>query len=188
METTDAADSLSATEAVGRAYRAYEGKLRSAALRITGNAADADDALQDGLLNALRGARSFDHRSEMTSWLYSVVTNAARMCRRRDGRRARLRQSVAASIGPTDEREEGSQGDNLRRDTVAYLEAREALARAGAALREFDDDTRAVLELTAQGETTADIASACGESVAAVKSRVWRARVKIRATATGQGG
>ncbi|HEX6025367.1 MAG TPA: sigma-70 family RNA polymerase sigma factor, partial [Solirubrobacter sp.] len=43
---------------------------------MLGSMADAEDALQDALLNAWRGLAKFEGRSSLRSWLYTIATNA----------------------------------------------------------------------------------------------------------------
>ena len=45
--------------------------------RITGNAADAQDAVQLALTAAWRNIHRFQHRSRFSTWLYQVARNAA---------------------------------------------------------------------------------------------------------------
>ena len=47
--------------------------------RITRNHEDAEDALQDCLLNAFIHLRSFDGRSRFSTWLTRIAMNAALM-------------------------------------------------------------------------------------------------------------
>jgi len=53
------------------------------ALRQLRNPADAEDALQDGLLSALRHIGDFEGRSQISTWLTKIVINSARMHFRR---------------------------------------------------------------------------------------------------------
>ena len=56
--------------------------LYQTALRLLGNAQDAEDALQEGLLAAYRNLRRFQGRSKFSTWLTRIVINAALMRRR----------------------------------------------------------------------------------------------------------
>ena len=47
------------------------------ATRITGNAQDAEEAVQDALFSVIRKIDSFRGDSAFGSWLYRIVTNAA---------------------------------------------------------------------------------------------------------------
>ena len=50
--------------------------LHAHCYRMLGSVADAEDALQDALLNAWRGLAKFEGRSSPRSWLYTIATNA----------------------------------------------------------------------------------------------------------------
>ena len=65
-----------------RRYFAVISGSFSTALRVLGNAEDAEDALQDGLLSAYRNLKRFEGRSQFSTWLTRIVINAALMKRR----------------------------------------------------------------------------------------------------------
>lgn len=60
------------------------------AYRITGNAADADDVVQETFLRAYRAVAAFDSRATFTTWLHRIAINGALDLidsrRRREGR------------------------------------------------------------------------------------------------------
>jgi RNA polymerase sigma factor (sigma-70 family) len=58
-------------------------RFRRIALRHLGNAADAEDAVQDALLAALTHVHQFKGRAKMSTWLTTIVINSARMKLRR---------------------------------------------------------------------------------------------------------
>ena len=53
------------------------------AFRKLGNAEDAEDALQDGLLSAFKNMDQFRGQAKLSTWLASIVLNSARMQLRR---------------------------------------------------------------------------------------------------------
>src|SRR6202140_1932842 len=53
------------------------------AYRYLGNAADAEDAVQDALLSAYKHLDQFKGHAQMSTWLTAIVTNSARMHLRR---------------------------------------------------------------------------------------------------------
>ena len=69
-------------QAVETLFRRYQRPLFQTALRVLGNAEDAEDALQDGLLSAYRNLKRFEGRSQFSTWLTRIVINAALMKRR----------------------------------------------------------------------------------------------------------
>jgi RNA polymerase sigma-70 factor (ECF subfamily) len=50
-----------------------------AAYRQLGNAADAEDAVQDALLAAYKHLDQFKEQAQMSTWLTAIVINCARM-------------------------------------------------------------------------------------------------------------
>jgi len=64
----------------------YRSRLYRTALRILGNAEDAEDALQEGLFSASKNIEHFQRRSKISTWLTRIVINAALMARRRKRR------------------------------------------------------------------------------------------------------
>jgi len=69
-------------QAIETLFRRYHRPLFQTALRVLGNAEDAEDALQDGLLSAYRNLKRFEGRSQFSTWLTRIVINAALMKRR----------------------------------------------------------------------------------------------------------
>src|SRR5580700_9041254 len=60
------------------------------ALRVLGNAADAEDALQEALLAAYRHIDQFRGQSQMATWLTTIVRNCALMKLRKRSRQVHL--------------------------------------------------------------------------------------------------
>ena len=53
----------------------HMGSLYSAALRMTRNAADAEDLVQETYLKAFRGFHTFQEGTNLKAWLYRILTN-----------------------------------------------------------------------------------------------------------------
>ena len=53
----------------------YAPQLYSAALRMTRNAADAEDLVRETFLKAYRGFNTFTEGSNLRAWLYRILTN-----------------------------------------------------------------------------------------------------------------
>ena len=63
-------------DAFARIVEPHRRALHAHCYRMLGSVADAEDALQDALLNAWRGLGRFEGRSSLRSWLYTIATNA----------------------------------------------------------------------------------------------------------------
>jgi DNA-directed RNA polymerase specialized sigma24 family protein len=66
-------------------------RFRRIAMRLLRNPEDAEDAVQDAMLSAHRHIASFDGRSQMSTWIMSIVINAVRMQIRRRSHAPRCR-------------------------------------------------------------------------------------------------
>jgi RNA polymerase sigma-70 factor, ECF subfamily len=63
-------------DAFARLVDPYRRELQAHCYRMLGSTHDAEDALQDALLDAWRGLARFEGRSSLRSWLYTVTTHA----------------------------------------------------------------------------------------------------------------
>src|SRR5438105_5992493 len=69
---------------------AYGDRVYRLAIRITGNASDAEEVVQDALWTVVRKIDSFRGESAFGSWLYRIVANAAYQKVRAQRRRAAI--------------------------------------------------------------------------------------------------
>src|ERR1700741_2070753 len=68
----------------------YLPRFYRSAYRQLGNAADAEDAVQDAMLAAYLHLDQFKGQAQMSTWLTAIVTNCARMQLRRRVRQPHL--------------------------------------------------------------------------------------------------
>jgi RNA polymerase sigma-70 factor (ECF subfamily) len=73
--------------ALDQLLRRHVDRIFAICRRVLGNTEDAHDATQEALIAVTRGINRFDGRSQFTTWLYRVATNAALDEARRRGRR-----------------------------------------------------------------------------------------------------
>jgi len=163
---------------VETAFRFYETRLFHAALRITRNDQDAWDAVQEGMVSALRNAERFRGDAAVASWLYSIVVNAALYQRRRAVARRRGMDRYGEKVWPDAER--SLEAGTVHRDPESWLMARVELERVADRVAALPTDRRELLERSLDGESCAEIADGIGQPVAAIKSRLWRTRVALR--------
>ncbi|HVO95966.1 MAG TPA: sigma-70 family RNA polymerase sigma factor, partial [Terriglobales bacterium] len=63
--------------ALEKVFKVYSGKLYNVALRILGDASDAEEVIQDVFMTAFRKADSFQGNAQFSTWLYRLAVNAA---------------------------------------------------------------------------------------------------------------
>ncbi|HVS89184.1 MAG TPA: sigma-70 family RNA polymerase sigma factor [Candidatus Acidoferrum sp.] len=164
-------------QAVETLFRRYQRQLFQTALRVLGNAEDAEDALQDGLLLAFRNLRRFEGRSQFSTWLTRIVINAALMRRRS----AKARPAISLDETPREEELPASErfadkgpnpeqvfaGTELREMISANLDELSPLLRTAFLLREVE------------GYSTGEAAKKLGVTENTLKARLWRARHQL---------
>ena len=82
--------------------RTYQGIAFRTAYVLAGNAADAEEAAQDGFVKAHRALGRFRRGAALKPWLLRIVANEARNRRRSAARRERLSLRAAADDRPGD--------------------------------------------------------------------------------------
>lgn len=144
-------------------------RLRRVALRITRNAAAADDAVQSALEKALRHRDSFRGEAKPSTWLHRIVVNEALAWRRSEARRARRTEAAREGVP-------SSAAEPL--DELLLREERERVLRALAGLRADERELLARFALDGSYEAWA---RARRIRPAAAKTRAFRARRALRA-------
>ncbi|MEK7412184.1 MAG: sigma-70 family RNA polymerase sigma factor [Planctomycetota bacterium] len=92
-------------EELGALFARWQRPAYAVALRLTNNSSDAEDAVQQGFLAAMRRARQWSGRGSAGSWLLAIVANQARDLRRARDQRTRWQMplsEVPASPQPED--------------------------------------------------------------------------------------
>ncbi len=140
------------------------------AVRTCGGEREAEDAVQDGLLAAWRGAGTFRGDSSARTWLFQVVVNA---CRRRH-----RRASGRPLEGPVEAAGEVPADESGPEDRVGAREVGRALDAALAAMGE--EAREALLLRDVEGLSGEETAAALGVGMAAMKSRLHRARLELK--------
>lgn len=155
----------------------YRDRVFRLCSRILRHDDDAAEAVQDAFLSAFRGLPRFKSESTFSTWLYRIATNASlmKLRRRREGH-----VSLEQSQQPEGEGEPLAIPDWSTQplDEVLDSELREVLGRE---IESLPANEREVFVLRdVMGETNGDVASELGLTVAAVKSRLHRARLHLR--------
>lgn len=175
---TDDATLLAQTAAGdGLAYRQLVSRHQAAVLRYLRatlrDAADAEHAMQETFVAAWRSAGGYRGQAPVRAWLLGIARNAARRSRRR--RVGEPAQYVALDELGT---EAGWGSEDPEQQLLASLR-RSALQAAFERLTESERETLVLRDLEdLAGEAVANM---LGLSVAAMKSRLHRARLRLAA-------
>lgn len=161
-------DQASFTQLVAR----HTDRLYSLALRLLGNATEAEDATQETFIRAYAHLASFHGSASFATWLYRVMLNVCRdQLRRRQVRERTVDFSRVSQLW-ADER---YSVDPER--VVLALESRQIIDRA---LRQLPSTYRATLLLhEVDGLTLNEIANMMDAPLPTVKSRLQRARMAL---------
>lgn len=159
--------------ALRSAYDAHGAELHRFARRSLGDAALAEDAVQEAFVRAWRASRSYDPaRSSQRTWLFAILRNVViDMARAR-----RCRPPMA--------------GSRLGSDATAADEIDHVLTtwQVEAALAALTDDHRhALIEVHWRGRSYADVARDLRIPEGTVKSRVYHGLRAMRAALEAQG-
>jgi RNA polymerase sigma-70 factor (ECF subfamily) len=151
--------------------RHHERCLRIA-LRLLGNAEDAEETLQDAFVRAYRALGRYEEREQFGPWLTRILVNR---CRTAISRRVRhgktfVDDEMAIAAAATRDRADGAM---WRAEVERALAALPAEQREAFVLKHVEE-----LEYDAMAEIT-------GAGVSALKMRVKRARERLRALLGG---
>lgn len=159
-----------------RLVETYSPMIYRLGLKMLNNPQDAEDLLQETFLKAYRGLANFDGRSSLSTWLYRIAVNEALMVLRR-------KQPEMVSI------EEPNHEDiteplqivdwtQLPESELLSAEGREVLERA---IQKLSPLLRVVFLLRdVEGLSTREVAQALNLNEAVVKTRLSRARLRLR--------
>lgn len=150
-------------EAAGQLFRRHQAAAWRAAYRVCADPGLADEALQEGFIRAMRYLHAYDPQRPFGTWISVVVANRARTLRRR-------------AVG----RGEEPLSDDMQ-SPVDETEAVDGQIVFDGAMQTLPDEQRRVVLLrVVLGLSTAETAEATGVSEGTVKSRMARARQRLR--------
>ena len=157
--------------------RRYRDRVYRLSTKILRHVDDAAEALQDAFLSAYRGLPNFKRESTFSTWLYRIATNASlmKLRRRREGH-----VSYEQSQGNDADAEPLAIPDWSTQPLEELLdaEAREVLGREVDLLPANEKEVFVLRDIMEQ--SNADVAQELGLTIAAVKSRLHRARLHLR--------
>jgi RNA polymerase sigma-70 factor (ECF subfamily) len=147
-------------------YRQHAGRLYNVAARLLGNAADAEDLVQEAFLLAHRKLDTFRGEAALATWLHRLLVNLGL-----DHLRSRAGRTAQATMGI----EDAHLVPVTKPDTVAErIDLEQAIAR-------LPEGSRAAFVLhDVEGLEHREVAEILGVSEGTSKSQLHKARLKLR--------
>lgn len=166
-----------------RLVEATSAKMYRLAVKMLNDPQDAEDVLQETYLKAYRHLKDFDGRSSLSTWLYRIATNEALM-------QLRKRRPDIISIDEPVETTEGEQEPVQIIDWCCLPEdvllSGETRARLDGAISHLPHNLRIVFLLRdIEDLSTHETAEVLNISEVAVKTRLSRARLRLREELSG---
>ncbi len=153
--------------ALQKLYADHGWSLYAYALRLTGDAAQAEDVVQDVLVTVWQTAGNYRGEGRLISWLLGIVHHTA------------IKSLRHRSTPITEEMETVMQTTDPLPEELVQADERSRSIRKG--LEELSPEHRAVLELFFyQGLSLQEAAEVCGCPVGTIKSRLNYARQRLR--------
>ncbi len=154
--------------AMEKIYNRYSGFVWNVALKTCLNREIAADAMQEVFLKVFKKLGSFLFRSSLETWIYRITVNATLNLIEKEKRREGLELDFSR-LGA----QSGESGLENRQTAEELLGCLDPQGRMIIVMREME------------GMSYREIASACGMTVSAVKTRIFRAREKMRKEYSG---
>ena len=166
-------------EAFARLVDETSGHVYRVALQILGDEQDAEDVLQETYIKAFRSLPNFEGRSSLTTWLYRIAVNEALMQVRK-----RKPQTLSVEENNSFDAEAESEGMQivdfccLPEGELLSSESRQFLDQA---IQNLPETLRVVFVMRdIEGLTIQETAETLGLSESNVKTRLLRARLRLR--------
>lgn len=163
-------------DAFGRVYMQLRPKVRNTAYLLIGDEHEAEDTAQDAFLSALKSLPRLTAADSFEAWIMRIARNRA-VDRRRNMRRCR-----PSELAHDDRDGRGATADPVMRRSGVSEPSAESVASLRASFAAMPGPLRQVLrDRYLKGRSYEEIARNARVSVAAVKTRLFRARRLLRA-------
>ena len=171
-----------------RLLAAHQDKLYRVAYRMAGHHEDAQDLLQDALLEAYRSFKKFQRGTYFDKWLYRIMTNTFIDRQRHKKRVGRIDSLDVPPVGMEDGEVSAREIPDLSNEPSRRVLQGEFGEPVQIALDRLKPDFRMVLILSDVEEFSyEEISEMLGVPIGTVRSRLHRARDMMRLTLTDLG-
>jgi RNA polymerase sigma-70 factor (ECF subfamily) len=161
-------------DALEKLLERHQGQIYRFGMQMCRDPEDAKDVLQDTLLSVARNVHDFRGGSSISTWLYTVARSFCVKKRRKS--KFAPKEDTSSLDGAAEQVADPGKGAD---ETLASKQVEQALE---AAIGTLEPMYREVLLLRdVEGLTAPEVARVTGASVQAVKSRLHRARLSVRA-------
>ena len=159
--------------------RRYLGRILATSRRILRNSADAEDNVQNALFKAFTNLRQFHEHALLSTWLTKIAINEALM---------KLRASAA-------EKQRFTSACNANTEEAIELPSRQSSPEAECISRDLASKAMASVSPTlcesfvlyaVEGWTQKEVSETKGITLQTVKTRIFRARRKMKAHLSGK--
>lgn len=150
----------------------YQGPIFNLAYRMTGSREDADDLTQEIFIRAYQQLQRFDQSKKYFTWLYTVGINLIRNHLKKNARNVSHLAAVGSALEHHKQEDGRGEGDRLSDDRMIRLE--KIIQQLPVDLRE------AIILKFVQDLTFEEVAAVTGDSLSAVKMRIYRGLEKMK--------
>jgi len=160
-------------DAFDEIVRRYQHRIVNYVRAMVSKSVEAEDVAQEVFLRAYKSLRTFRGRSAFKTWLYQIATNTARTHGMRRGKRPEDAVGTLSGDDP-----EGPPPAVSPEDLETRILLRDRIDRA---LAQLPDEQREILVLRdVEGFEYREIAQMLSIPIGTVKSRIFRARARMR--------
>lgn len=164
------------SNAFGELVRRNSRRVYAMSLKMLKNHEDAEDNSQNAFCKAYRKIRQFEGNSQFSTWLVSIAINEALMMLRK----RRPERSTETADGDLNSYDQGSQTDlhDLHADPESQYVMKDLAEKTFEVLTPALKSTFILQK--GEGWTSYEVAQALNITAETVKSRIFRARVRLR--------
>lgn len=160
-------------QAYAQLVDAYKSPIYNLAFRMTASLSDAEDLTQDIFIRAYQKLYQFNRGKKYFTWLYTIAINLIRNHLKKKSKEIQNHTKDRVSSESSSQKADSGEDDLLSEENIKRLD--ENMRKLPVDLRE------AIILKYHQDLTFEEVAAITGDSVSAVKMRVYRGLEKLKA-------